>query len=59
MCLNSETFVVFLSLQMVTKRNKLESLYVKSISPMEKGEILVVFFRNKREHSCCSLLGSS
>lgn len=38
MCLNPDIFIVFLSLQMVIKKNKsisLESLYVKAICPTE------------------------
>lgn len=51
MCLNLQIFIVVLSLQMVTKENKpisLESLYVKSICPMEN--ILLLSFLETKEN---------
>lgn len=51
MCLNPQIFIVVLSLQMVTKENKrisLESLYVKSICPMEN--ILLLSFLETKEN---------
>lgn len=59
MCLNPEIFIVFLSLEMVTKKNKsinLESVYVKSICPMEND--FLAFLETKQNIHIAVFQGS-